>query len=88
MDEGFLEGLLDNVFSVFPNPRVAERKSKDSSLVAPKKGLERQLISTCGGSDELFVRSGIMEGSDASFGNPVSKSTQHDCFTSRTGLRP
>jgi len=43
VEERFLESLPDNVFGVFPNPRVAERKRKDFSLVAPKKGLKRQL---------------------------------------------
>jgi hypothetical protein len=80
VDECFLESLLDDVFSVFPNPRVAERQSENPSPVAFEEGFKRQFISAPCGSDEFFIRSGITERSDASFA-PVWKLTQHD-FTS------
>jgi hypothetical protein len=41
VDEGVLEGLLDNVFSVFPNPGVAERQSENPSPVAFEEGFKR-----------------------------------------------
>jgi hypothetical protein len=78
MDECFLESLLDNVFGVFPNTCVAERKHKNLALVALNERLKRQFIATLCGSDEFFVCSGITGGSNGSFANLVSKLTQHD----------
>jgi hypothetical protein len=49
--------LLNDVFGVFANPCVAERKHKNLSLVAVEESFERPFISTLGGSDELFLRS-------------------------------
>jgi len=78
VDECFLESFLDNVFGVFPNTCVAERKHKNLALVALNERLKRQFIATLCGSDEFFVCSGITGGSNGSFANLVSKLTQHD----------
>jgi hypothetical protein len=77
VDECFLESFLDNVFGIFPNSCVTERECKNPSLVTLGETFKTQFISILGGGHEFLVRSGIAEGSDASF-TPVSKLTQHD----------
>ena len=67
VDECFLESLLDDVFSVLPHPRVAERHGENPSPVAFEEGFKRQFISALCGSDEFFIRGGITDRSDASF---------------------
>jgi hypothetical protein len=51
VDECFLESLLNDVFGVFANPCVAERKRKNPSLVAVEERFKRPFVSTLGGSD-------------------------------------
>jgi hypothetical protein len=76
VDECFLESLLDNVFGVFPNTGVAERKHKNLALVALNERFKRQFIATLGGSEFFICR--ITQGSGAWFATPVSKLTYHD----------
>ena len=87
MDERFLEGLLDNVFGIFPNACLAKSKHKSPSLVALEQTSKGQFISPLCGSDELFLCSAITERSNGhgQLGNLVQSSTQHDAFTSRAG---
>src|SRR5260370_27594425 len=79
VNEGFLEGLLDNVFSIFPNACVAERNPKNLSLLALDQDFKRRFISTLGGSDELFLRNVITGRTNGNgwFVSFVRRSTQH-----------
>jgi hypothetical protein len=60
-----LESLLDNIFSVFSNPRVALRKRKNSWPMAPYKRLKCLLIAPLGSGHKRLVRHRITEGNDA-----------------------
>jgi hypothetical protein len=52
-----MEGLLDNVFGIFPAPCIAKRNRRNPLPVALDDGFKCQFISTLGGSDEFFVPS-------------------------------
>jgi hypothetical protein len=57
VDERSLEGLLDDVFGIFPTPCIAERKRKNPLPMALDDGFKCQFISTLGSSNEFFVPS-------------------------------
>jgi hypothetical protein len=57
VDERSLEGLLDNVFGIFPTPCIAERKCKNPLPMALDDDFKCRVISTLGSSDEFFVPS-------------------------------
>jgi hypothetical protein len=65
VDECSLESLLDYVFGIFPTPCIAERKPKNPLPVTPDDSFKCQVISALGGSDQLFVPSWILGGSDS-----------------------
>ena len=55
VDERFLGGLLDNVFSVFTNSYVAQRKSKYSLVVPFDEDSKCLFVSVFGGSDKHLI---------------------------------
>jgi hypothetical protein len=55
VDERSLESLLDDVFSIFAIPCIAERKRKNPLPVPLDDSFKCQFISTLGSSDEFFV---------------------------------
>ena len=65
VDERSLEGLLDNIFGVFTDSRVAQRKRKNPRPVAPDEYLKCQFISAFGGSDKGLISTWITEGSQS-----------------------